>query len=160
MTFSHPRAAVLITLVAALLTGCSPEGLPDHGPLLVSCDAPSLADHTSVHVFASAEALAAGGRVLVRADSLASDEGPIFDSPRGSLAQVFATTGPGYGCATTEPVGIRVMGPGLSLQRAWIHVKTDLPVEVTLRGERGEALATVIGTPGDVVPPLEWEPRR
>jgi hypothetical protein len=151
---SHRWSLLLTLLIAACIRAPEPDG-----PLSVACNAPSPPDTTAILVILSDESLDAGGRILLRADSLASQEGPIFDAPSGFLVQAFATTGPGYGCASIAPVGAFVRGPGRTLERAWIHVKTDLPVVVTLRSEEGEVVKTVVATPGKAVDPITWDSR-
>ena len=145
-------------LVATLaVSGCD-NPVEHDGPIAVACDAPSPADTTAIHVVLADEARIGGGRILVRVDSLASQVGPIFDSPTGFLIQAFAAVGPGYGCASIIPVGATVSGPGHSLERAWIHVKTDLPVHVIVESQEGRVITQVVAEPGTLVEPLTWEP--
>jgi hypothetical protein len=151
---------VLVGILLAVALACSACATPEapNGPIAVACDAPSPSDTTSVQVVLSAQASAEGGRILVRVDSLASREGPIFHAPTGFLIQAFAAVGPGYGCASIIPVGAVVRGPGRTLERAWIHVKTDLPVHVSVESPSGEVVTAVVATPGFLVEPLNWGP--
>jgi hypothetical protein len=147
-------SAFIVVLVGS---ACAPPVEQD-GPISVACDAPSPIDTTTVHVVLAEPARVNGGRILVRVDSLASLEGPIFNADEGFLIQAFATVGPGYGCASIVPVGGIVRGPGRTLERAWIHVKTDLPVHVVVRAEGGAVIAEAYATPGELVEPVTWGP--
>ncbi len=145
-------------LLAVLAVSACGTATEHDGPIAVACDAPSPADTTKIQVVLADDALLSGGRILVRVDSLASEEGPIFDSPSGILVQAFATVGPGYGCASIIPVGAMIRGPGHTMQRAWIHIKTDLPVHVVVRSEEGEIIVETVAAPESLVEPLTWGP--
>jgi len=151
------RIGVLAGLL--VLGACGPGPAPG-APLQVSCDAPTPEDSTAIQVQLDPVAVQAGGRILLRVDSLASPEGPKLNADSGFVVQAFGRTGPGYGCATIAPVGAWVWGPEATLTRSWIHVKSDRPVRVNVWAPDGRVVATAGSGPGLAVEPITWEATR
>jgi hypothetical protein len=154
---SAPALSSRWVLFVAIFGAACAAPVAEEGPLVVACDTPSPVDTTTIYVLLDDPARDQSGRILVRVDSLSSQEGPLFDAEAGFLVQAFSTVGPGYGCASILPVGAVVRGPGRSLERAWIHVKTDLPLHVVVRTLAGDVVAEARSLPGDLVEPLTWE---
>lgn len=151
----------LIIFLAIGLAACRPPDLPSDGFWTVSCDRPPGAGDTlEVTVVVDSLGEATRSELLVRLDSLQSTESPALDVQSGFIAQVFLRTGPGRGCANTDPAGVELWAPGDQLAKTWIHLKSDGPASVTvIRGDGSPVSGPVIAEVGKVVPPIRWGDR-
>lgn len=151
----------LIALVVIGTFACRPAAAPEVGFWMVRCDrAPGGGSALDVSVVVDSLGAATQSRLLVRLDSLHSTDGPQFDLPSGFIAQVFLRSGPGQGCANSDPASVELWAPGDQMAKTWMHLKSDRPASVTVvRGDGSIVSGPVMVEVGEVVPPIQWGER-
>ncbi|HZD03588.1 MAG TPA: hypothetical protein VE173_01685 [Longimicrobiales bacterium] len=144
-----PVSSLLTSLLAFLVTGCSSAPAPP--PL--ACDllpippgaAVTPADTLDLRIHLDSLATA-GGRLLVRVDSLGQGGAFRFDTPPPPTAAVAAVTlapdAPFKGCFDPSPAGFRFRARAAPRRKVWVRVAADRPVRTTLEtGSPGQAAA-------------------